>query len=309
MKLFAAGEIFQAGDTWPVGSFAVREAPSLIPSIVENFDVPCWPELTGLGPPEELVGFWMPLFQAWERENCAIDLIEMAVKERPGLSAFLRAFSGQQLPIVKGQMIGPMTLMWALKRIRYPLIDRDRVLSFISQAFLVQGDLLAKVSHHVIISLDEPCAFMEATSERVWRELWEQNKFDPQIGMALHSCGTLKKSWFELPWNVVHVDFGELAAGFGQDEAGWEETLRAFFASGGWLALGLLSSSPLAATLQDPRELLAEVRAMFKNIGLNQILISTSCGIGDTSLPDVKNRLQQLSGLSHTFISSLSGGR
>ena len=306
MKTFSPNQLFQAGDTWPVGSFCLTDCRQLLPLIIECFDVPCWPELTGIGTAEELLGFWVPLYQKWEQENQSGLIIETALKNRPGMSAFLKTYSGKPLPLVKGQLLGPVSLMAALKKKQFPFIDRDKILQFIGQSVLVQSDLLSKISQNRIICLDEPWAFTDVMAHRVWQELWDVVKFDPQIGLALHSCGPVKSTWFELPWHVVHVDFQELATGLAADARVWESTLEAFFKRGSWLAIGVLSSSPIAPA-PDIAELMAEVKSVLKGASLNQILISTSCGVGDMNITSTKSRLQQLCKTAEAFVALASG--
>ena len=294
MSQFFPSQQFEFGDTWPVGSFRLKKTKDLLPEIISHFDVPGWPELTALGTEEELVGFWLPMYEDWEEHNHKEDWFEEKLLQRPGMKAFLDHLQGSPLSICKGQMIGPVTLIWALKKNDFPVIDRFRIGEFLKTAFRVQAQLCSKVSHNVIISLDEPCAFMNPMSLIIWEEFFSHLSSDSSYGVAMHSCGAVNPDWLKLNWDVIHVDFEEFLQSYQKQPMAWQKAIQEFFDKDKWLALGVVRSNPLMQE-ENMEDVLKEVISLFKSTKEPKLLLSTSCGMGDVTLPDTVNKLQKLS--------------
>lgn len=289
---------FFAGDLWPVGSFGWRDSRALIPVIFKSFDIPCWPELTSLGPREELIGFWKELFLLWQKDPSP-ERLTQTLLARPGIQAlneFLHTQAQPLLPILKGQMIGPSTLLWSLKS--EAVAHQDEILSFLAQAFKVQADFLNRLSKVVIISLDEPCAFLMSETLRYWEELLSKIRYgqDHNAMIALHSCGTPQPTWLDLEWDVVHLDYFELSQAMNSKPDPWTAKWGKYFGEKRWLALGMISSSPMTI-FDSERDILSELREMIPPLIPQQMLLSTSCGLAqrtENDLQPILNRLTQL---------------
>ena len=281
----------------------MKEEQGLIESIFRYFDIPCWPEMTGMGGSEELVGFWLPLYQRWE-VNQDSQLIEEAIASRPGMLAAEKFLKGKQTFLLKGQMIGPVTLLLALKREKALVIDREKIFEFIFQSFVCQGVYLGRFAKKIIISLDEPCAFMDVNSARIWADFFARFSFQEQFGIALHSCGELNLEMLNFPWHVIHVDLQELRDAIDREPA-WLPALEAFAERGSWLAIGAVQSSLLGSLVVEKDHLGGLCEQVFEVIKpgkLHRILFSTSCGIGAMSLETTKSKLAELEELSKTLI-------
>jgi hypothetical protein len=297
MQGFCADEHFNLGDTWPVGSFRLTEAGPVVDKLISDFDIPCWPELTGLGSSEELVGFWVKLFEEWDHRPSS-EIIEAALAHRPGIAEVLSRFKEQPLPLLKGQMIGPSTLIWALKQVEYPIIDRNKVLEFIYQSYVRQAYLLAHVSYKVIISLDEPCASMDSTVHLLWREFFSRPKLEHQFGIALHSCGVPRPEWLEFPWDVVHFDIEKLSGEMDREPEVWQTAFNDFFARGSWLAVGTVCSTTSAEDSESWNNL-SQVRRLFHDD--KRLLLSTTCGLDARTSASLNDKLQLMSEVSQKF--------
>jgi len=304
MKNFVSSEIFNFADSWPVGSFRLKPHEGILEAIFHHFDVPCWPELTGLGEVEELIGFWVSLFQAWELAEDP-SLIEDRLQARPGIKALAKEMTGKPCHILKGQMIGPATLMWALKQQNALVIDREKILKFVHQAFVSQNFLLRKYAKSVIVSLDEPCAFFDRNAWRVWDELFERFSFEENFGIALHSCGEVSSEIFDLPWNVVHVDFRELLEAM-ERHPQLVDRMSKFQERGGWLAIGAISSS-LLSFVEEQEGLATMCSEFVHRSGIKNILVSTSCGMAETDLSATTEKLKALEQLSKHLVSEGDG--
>lgn len=302
---FSPSEVFQFADTWPVGSFRLKTSKDLPQDMVSSFDVPCWPELTGAGESEELVGFWLPLYLEWEKSSCD-EVIEKALKNRPGLKLFSEQFSSQPLPLLKGQMIGPLTLVWALKKNNHPMIDRQRVFEFIWSAFRAQGYLLARLANKVIISFDEPCAFLESMRNLLWEDFFRLKPSDQAFGIALHSCGPVDHEVLNFQWNVVHFDYDEFQASYRADEEKWKQKIQNFFENNQWLALGIVRSSVLAEKTQ-VESLARELEEWLEKFSQPKVLLSSSCGFGDSDWKSIKEKIDSISQVSQVICAKSVG--
>ena len=300
-NLFKTNELFQCGDTWPVGSFCLTSAEEVSSLIPQYFDIPCWPELTGLGEAEEMVGFWGEVFKLWDQNGLKSDRMTDLLRSRPGIEHWLKVYSAHPLPLLKGQMIGPVTLIWALKKQEYPVVDRRRVLQFTYEALQCQADLLGSIASNVILSLDEPCAFLDPLAQKIWKEFFEMPLDRESFGLAMHSCGAPQPEWLELPWQVVHFDIHELVTVMNGAPKAWEKAWNGFFERGHWFAAGLVNGSQLALSESSAGQALDELEQAFFDLKLEQVLLSTTCGLALQDLAGTEGKLKELEALAQKF--------
>jgi hypothetical protein len=284
---------FSTGDIWPVGSLFLRNSHEAVRFTQHYFSVPHWPELVGLGEGEELIGFWLDLFLKWVELDENGRTIEEALLKRPGLSAFLEANEGKRVLVAKGQMIGPATLIWALKRRQYPVIDRLQIIDFLTRAFRIQGRLLERVGERTIVSLDEPIAFLAPYANVVWEEFFQSlSRFENETGVALHSCGTPDWSWLELPWKVVHFDVVEWNQKLSVCSPEERKLYEDFFERGSWLAIGVVPGGPIEPDEEHLDGLFKEFVNLHAPVPLENVMISTSCGIGIKDYKQLEDRMR-----------------
>jgi hypothetical protein len=293
---------FEAGDTWPVGSIQLSAPQTAVDIFRSYFTIPGWPEMTGLGEREELVGFWLDLFIKWEESDYKGMILENAMLRRPGLGAFLELYKHKNVSIVKGQLIGPATLTWALKRHEYPVINREKINEFVLRCFRIQGRLLERACLTTIVSLDEPAAFMVKFAEMMWEDFFNALKDNPNTTLAaLHTCGLPKPEWLKLPWKVVHFDAEELVKEVYSNHKIWQESLDGYFKNGGWLACGMVPAGPIDVAEEDIFRLYDDVMDISGPLMRQRMLFSTSCGIGLDDPKAIESRLRLLRRVQTNF--------
>ncbi len=281
---------YQFGDTWPVGGFTVKNPQRLNDIILRNFDVPCWPELYGDHDGETLMGFWVPLYQRWLDPTRSKTHFSEELSERPGIKELKKEIKGRPLQILKGQMIGPATLKWALLKHKLPMADDQHIVKFTAEAFVAQIQALSELALNVVISLDEPSAFLVPECMQLWKDFFHAIDMYRPFGVALHSCGDIAPQWLALPWQVVHFDAAEVLDAWEKEPVVWAEAWRTYFERGSWLASGLLSSSRIAV---EPINDISVIDFFEKILPIsnNQILFSTTCGIDAPTETDLEQRL------------------
>lgn len=287
---------FEPFDLWPSGSFKVGEVKELIDLMIEHYDILCPPELVCMTQ-EELIPNWTQAYYDWENSNVAVQAGGHLVN-RPGYKEFQKRFSKKGLPLVKGQMIGPATLIWALEKKRGPL-DPNNIIEFIVEAFEFQFNQLMEVGKQVIICLDEPCAFLRNDTLWLWEETLDILRFRQyhDAGIGLHCCGVPHHSWLKFNWNIVHFDMIELSSAMRNDFDVWLNEFKTYFSSGGWLAAGIFSSSLLKNNFKEDillSQWVIELMDLLKHLSTRQILISTSCGSGSLTLEELKKEMGHL---------------
>lgn len=269
---------YNFGDTWCSGGFTLQEHGNISNIILQNFDVPAWPELLSLGEKETLNGFWLNLYQDWLRPVSPKIQLDTALANRPGIKLFHQRFVGSPLNLMKGQMIGPATLKWCLQKNKMSVGSDDQLVNFIVEAAIAQIQVLSKFAWNIVLCFDEPAAIFTAEAETLWQDVMVSlDKYRP-YGLALHSCGGFSPQWLEWPWQVVHLDVNECVNFSSKYPKEWQSAFEKYFARGSWLVAGILSSSALALEPFDPM-LLNDFLDTVKGISSNQLMFSSTCGI------------------------------
>lgn len=271
--------------------------------ILENFDVPSWPELYGPDESETLLGFWVPLYHRWLDPTKSKVFFHEELNERAGIKIFKNLYKERPLQLLKGQMIGPATLKWALLKNKLALGNDEKIVQFISEAFVAQTQILSEVALNVVISIDEPSAFLMPECFKLWQEFFVAIDMYKPFGIALHTCGGINSRWLELPWQIVNFDATEVLESFEQEPKVWASAWQKYFARGSWLAVGLVAANRIA--VEPVNESL--VKDFFENflpIANNQILFSTTCGIDCQTEAELRDRLKSFGLLMPLAISS-----
>jgi hypothetical protein len=288
---------YHFGDTWCSGGFTLQELGNITDIIMQNFDVPAWPELLCFGDQETLPGFWTNLYQQWFNPSGVKAHLDEAIFRRPGVQLFHNRFVGSPLNLIKGQMIGPATLKWCLNQKKMSIGTNDHLVNFIVEAAIAQIQVLSKFSWNIVLCFDEPSAAFVPEAESLWQDVMVSlDKYRP-YGIALHSCGGFKPQWLEWPWQVVHFDVNECVNYSAKHPKEWREAFEKYFARGSWLAAGAISSSAIALEAFDPL-LVNDFFDTVKGISNNQIMFSSTCGIDCKTEGALINRLAEFEKLS-----------
>ncbi len=286
----------EPGMIWAVGSFKSQKVED-IQELLSVFDFDFWPEMTGLGEKEELIGFWLHLFDIWCKSDFDKNTISKQIKSRIGFEWFLKNKSDKP---TKTQIIGPATLLWALKKEKYPFIIESDIFEFLLLSITEMNELNG--TKFDFISIDEPCAFLEKKTEVLWKSMLVQFK-NEDLGesLCLHSCGTPKPSWLDFSFKVVHLSLGELGDSLISERAFWNEKFESMKEKNQWLALGVVPSGPLPIDKQVVIEDFEDFLYLVPTHVKNRLLISTSCGIGLEHSDELQERLAILTEIQERF--------
>lgn len=285
---------YQFGDIWCSGGFTSKDTDRIVDTILNNFDIPCWPELMSMGEQETLTGFWVPLYQKWLESSGKKIMLDQELLHRPGIKLFHSRFKGKPLNLVKGQMIGPGTLRWTLAKKNLPMGSDDHIIDFLVESAIAQIQVLSQFSWNVVLTLDEPAASFYENTERLWREFFLKiDKYRP-YGLGLHCCGSFEPQWLEWPWQVVHLDAHEYLQSVEKKPSDWQIYQRQFFSRGSWLVGGVVSSNSLTTEPIDQMVLGDFLEAVIP-LANRQLMFSTTCGIDCVTNAQLESRLGYLS--------------
>ncbi|MDZ4661197.1 MAG: hypothetical protein SGJ18_06205 [Pseudomonadota bacterium] len=296
-------QFYQFGDTWSAGGFTLIDPSPIGKIILENFDIPSWPELYGQDDSETLLGFWVPLYQRWLDPTRSKVFFHEELNERPGIKLIKEQYKNRPVQVIKGQMIGPATLKWALLKHKLAMGNDEQIIKFISEAYVAQIQILSEVALSVVIALDEPAAFLVPECQELWKEFFHAIDMYKPFGVALHTCGGLVPHWLALPWQVVHFDVAEVIDHFEREPIVWAEAWQKYFTRGSWLAAGLIAANRMP--LEPINEgLVKDFFEKFLPISNNQILFSTTCGIDCQTEAELNERLKYFNDLMSLAVST-----
>ncbi|MEW6387301.1 MAG: methionine synthase [Thermodesulfobacteriota bacterium] len=213
------------------------------------------------------------------------------------LTAVAQPADGPQA--VKGQVVGPVTFAGMVKdREGKPILyDRELVLAVsqgLARKAAWQAQKFREIGKHAVIFFDEPyltgfgSAFLPVSREEVTAILSDTLEAARQPGpviLGVHCCGNTDWSLLlEAPIDILSFD----SYGYFPSLLLYEDSLRKFFARGGWLAWGLVptgeelhqeeADSLWQRFQQQVREL--EARGLEAPVVLSQSLLTPACGLG-----------------------------
>ncbi len=209
-----------------------------------------------------------------------------------------RAVLGPALPLIKGQVTGPVS--WGLTVVdqnRRPLLYDDVLADAIAKHLRLkaawQERLLSGRSANTLIFVDEPylsafgSAFVSLSREQVIRYLHEVLAGITGL-KGVHCCGNT--DWgmlLETPIDVLNLDAYEYA----QSLALYPKEVAAFLERGGTIAWGIVPASEaaegetaehLVERLHQALDMLAE-KGVSREALLQAGMVSPSCGLGSLS--------------------------
>ncbi len=294
-------------------------------------DIPVWPQLPKRAPEEGMVsqcsegfpglvidgdrilfrpsaGFEGDLEQIYaDSEEGNAGRYGISAEYAAGLAAFLSRASGT--PVVKGQIVGPVT--WGLTvtgedglGILYDDTLADTAARFLRLKASWQENELRKLARNTIIFVDEPhlvslgSVFTPIPEEKV--PLLLNQVFRGIRGVrGLHCCGNSNWSVL-LDTDIDILSFD--ACNYASSLSAHSEKVGSFLERGGGIAWGIVPSDEDALageSLSSLRDRLEDSMAMFTRDGIRfrqivgQGLITPSCGLASLS-PEVATRALEL---------------
>lgn len=249
-----------------------------------------------------------------------LDAFALTPDEAAGFYSLLAAL--QQHPadapaFVKGQVVGPVTFASIVKGLdgKAILFDHELLQAVVRGLALKAAWQIAKIQasgRRAILFFDEPSltglgsAFMQISREEVMGLLAEAITIAKEMGDAyfgVHCCGNTDWSvLLETPIDILSFDSYE----FFDNLTLYDKPLKKFLDRGGYLAWGLVPTSPTA-----PPEKLESLWAKFtQQVGelvgrgldrerlLAQSLLTPACGLGYLAPEQAQQALMNLSTLS-----------
>lgn len=333
--------------TTGIGSLPYEKAAPALALIDPGLDIPHWPQLPRRGAEEGFVRqFLSPLIDHgllvpdgeklvfptdaldWADRLAAFYALYLAVEEgdktalesfaipreaATGFWAFLdRLGRGDPRPLIKGQIVGPLTAGFQLtdaagRPAYYDEQVRDVIVRSLSLSARWQAGMLARHAERVLLFIDEPgisiygqSTFITVTREMIVEDMGAMVSAVADGGAVsgIHSCAAVDWSLlYDAGPDVVSFDAYEY---FDSLRPFRQETLD-YLERGGILAWGIVPTSEkarretgatLSARLQGHWRELAEWGAPAERV-MAQALITPACGTG-TLEPDLAERIYSL---------------
>lgn len=302
-----------------IGSMPHREPSDACKLILEHFDIPFWPQLPKLSVRESMIvqfsegfpGFTLDADKAFVKKNeeeiytwlsnyTEETLEPVSEKYSSGLYSLAEALENKKIPVIKGQITGPLTFTLSLKDEEGRLIYFDETLREISLLHLKakvkwQINFLKKVADEIIIFVDEPIlqavgtsAYISVEQTEAMRLVRELVHFIKSNGAkaGIHCCG--RADWKEVM--ASGIDILSFDAFFFFDFLKiYKEEIEEFLNKGGFIAWGFIPTTDDIYSLSDDqiiKSALSKISEISKQIPLikTNSLITPSCGMGSLEL-------------------------
>ena len=334
--------MFTAFTTTGIGSMPHRDPGRACRVILERVDIPFWPQLPGLSFRESMIPQYsegMPAVQIDEAgqkiridgsDGAAVNAFYESCSEEGalpisgdfarGVEPFLEMIGERSLPVLKGQVTGPLTFTLGLQDQEGRPVFFNEELREISLMVLGgkvrwQIDVLGRHCDRVMIFIDEPIlsaigtsAYMGVAEDEVRRLLAEMVSAIKGAGgiSAIHCCG--RADWqmvMETGIDVVNFD----AFGYFENFLIYPDATRAFLERGGYIAWGIVPTSE-AIDGTDPEGLREKVLAQIEELSERiewpsleeRILLTPACGAGSLSEGQAERVFETLSELRHLLV-------
>jgi len=309
-----------------IGSLPHLNAEEACSFVLDNTDIPFWPQLPRLsffelmipqfseGLPflkvdEERQNIWIEddgsnsLNEFYERYSDGI-MTSISERNSKGFYAFLKSIKGMHFDFLKGQTTGPLTFTLGLKDKKGRPIYFDEELREVSLLLLKskirwQINILREYANNVIVFIDEPILSALGTSSylgvdteeviRLLRETSDEIKQSNCIS-GIHCCA--KADWqivIESGVDIISFDAYEYA----QTLSIYPDEFNDFLKRGGYLAWGIVPTTD--AIIKESTESLKEhfnlsLERLSKylpySLLIKQIIMTPSCGLGSRSIED-----------------------
>ena len=301
--------------TTGIGSVPFTDAKKAVDFVIDNFDIPFWPQLPRLDFKESMyVQFseGLPGLKL-EKDKIIVEVDEREIENffqtvisnpeklavsknyAKGLYALLKA--KQKFEFVKGQITGPISFGLQVcdqdkKPIIYNELLMDALVKNLSAKAKFQEQQLKKVSKNVVIFIDEP--FMSAFGSAMVSLSREQvvsylNEILNNLGCikGIHCCSNTDWSVL-LDMNIDIISFD--AYGYFDKFVIYADKIKKFLSDGKIIAWGIVPTNKEDLAKETADKLVGkfelQVKELSKNTNikaeqiLKQSLITPSCGTG-----------------------------
>jgi len=249
-----------------------------------------------------------------------LDVFSLSPEEAVGCYGLLKELSSRPADapaFIKGQVVGPVTFATVVKGTdgKAVLFDYElnqAVIRGLALKAAWQAAKIRETGRQAVIFFDEPSltgfgsAFMQISREEVITTLTETITAARETGSAffgIHCCGNTDWSMLmESPIDILSFDSYE----FFENLKLYDQALKKFLDRGGYLAWGLVPTSPTAPP-ETEEALWARFQSQVEELGrlgldlpflLNQSLLTPACGLGYLSPEKAREALAVLASLS-----------
>ena len=327
--------------TTGIGSLPHTEAREAVRLVLDTFDIPFWPQLPKLSFREGMVAQYaegMPFLRTddskgavWVERNNGEELerfyesykdttlIAISEEHAKGIYAFLYEIKGRRFPILKGHVTGPLTFALGLndgsgRAIYYDEELREIALMLLKAKVRWQVEALRPHADGIIIFVDEPIVsalgssgYMGVQRDEALRLLRELCNTVSAAGAVpgIHCCG--RAEWpllLEAGITILNFD----SYGFAETLGIYPDEVKKFIQSGGYLAWGAVpTTEAVAAETPDSiksrfaRALDGLSRSVPRELLLEKIILTPSCGAGSLDIPGALKAFQLLMRLKEDF--------
>ncbi len=282
--------------TTGIGSLPFEDPDKAISLVLENCEIPYWPQLKNESMYDQ---FAFPL----PREDDMTSFYEDIINEREerfvyprelfrGFYRFAELIGRRKLEIVKGQIIGPITLGYYLKDKdkKALILDenwREIIVKAISAQAKWQEKFLKCIAKEVIIFFDEPFLSISGTpqfslSPEECDSILTEVLSAVKCLRGIHCCGNT--DWervLSLPLDIVSFD----AYKYGRNFAAYRKEVNDFTDKGGIIAWGITPSTSEIED-EDVVSLHKKLLDLIENSHLlESSMVTPSCGLSSLT-PD-----------------------
>jgi hypothetical protein len=329
-----------------IGSVPFTDVSAAVELIMGHLpEMPFWPQIVRLGYAEEMLpqaAGGLPALKVNESQR-RVDLDPGVSRELALAQFYETAWSGDldpfalpaggargffalvkaalqspSLPVLKGQVVGPVTFAGMVKDAdeRPILYDQEMTLAVaqgIARTAAWQARQFRDLGKEAVIFFDEPfltgfgSAFLPVSQEEITHILTDALEAVRQFGpvhLGMHCCGNTDWSLLlNLPLDILSFD----SYGFFSTLLLYEKALKDFLGRGGWLAWGLVPTGAEELRDETGDSLFARFTSQVQEMTslgfsvsqvLSQSLFTPACGLGYLTPEEAARALALLGELS-----------
>jgi hypothetical protein len=334
--------VFAPFTTTGIGSLPHRDPEDACRLVLENCDIPFWPQLPNLSFKESMIPQYsegLPCLKidekretVWIEKDSSDELMKfyetysdnytVAISEdyAKGLYAFMKAIRNRKLHWLKGQSTGPLTFTLGLKdsQKRFVYFDeevREICLMLLKAKIRWQVDLLKSYAENVIIFIDEPILSALGSSGYLGVDPHESLRLLRETSQAVEHAGGIpgihccsNADWpLVINSNVKIISFD--AYEYVETIMIYPEEFHRFLRDGGYLAWGIVPTTDSIGDVTTGilkkhfESSIEKLSALVPSeLLLSRILLTPSCGAGSRSIEEAERVFQTLKALKEAMV-------